>query len=70
VRAIRNRDLYTRNLINPVIAVMQTEHYKGKRIHFRLFGKNRYVWIWRRTYHQLDNWQTRAAVDYAYDFVN
>lgn len=69
VRAIRNHDVYTLNLVKPGIATAQIERVKGRRVRFNLFGSPRYIWIWRRTYHLMKNWENSEAADYVYDFV-
>lgn len=56
-------------LVLPAMASLPEEHLKGKKVSFKLFGKSYDWWIWRRTYHQLSGWETRAAADYVYDYV-
>jgi hypothetical protein len=66
-RAIINPMLYQLDVVNPAVKTMQVEFHKGRRIRFPL--TRRYMWLWRRTYHRMQGWQTRSAADYVYDYV-
>lgn len=56
-------------LVSPALATLPEQRLKGKKVSFKLFGKPRTWYIWRRTYHHLGGWETRAAADYVYDYV-
>lgn len=56
-------------LVSPALATLPEERVKGKKVKFKLFGKTYEWYVWRRTYHQLAGWETRAAADYVYDYV-
>jgi hypothetical protein len=66
-RAVLNPMLYQLDLIDPAIKTMQIESQKGLRRRFPFTRK--YVWLWRRTYHRMTNWETKSAADYVYDYV-
>ncbi len=56
------------HLVHPAFAQMH-EVVRGKKISFKLFGKRRTWWIWKRTYHLLDKWETKQSSHYVYEFV-
>lgn len=55
-------------LVHPSFAAMR-EVVRGKKVSFRLFGKRRTWWIWKRTYHLLDKWGAKQSSHYVYEFV-
>lgn len=56
------------HLLHPSFANIR-EVVRGRRIRFRLFGQNRTIWIWKRTYHLLDKWEVKQSSHYVYEFV-
>lgn len=56
-------------LVHPSFAAQLHEYRSGRSIRFRLFGKTRRIWIWKRTYHLLDHWQQMSGTHYAYAYV-
>jgi hypothetical protein len=71
--AVTNRAIFMRYadgtyLVHPSFAKMH-EIVRGKRVTFKLFGKKRAIWIWKRTYHLLDKWELKQSSHYVYEFV-
>lgn len=71
--AVTNGAVYTKApdgtyLVHPSFAKVR-EVVRGKKIVFKLFKKKKTIWIWKRTYHLLDKWQTKQSSHYAYEFV-
>lgn len=71
--AVIDSSIYTRTidgngtrLAKPVGA---REVVRGRKVGFKLFGKWRTRWIWKRTYHLLDKWQEKQSSHYVYEFV-
>ncbi|HYE57690.1 MAG TPA: hypothetical protein VD948_04260, partial [Rhodothermales bacterium] len=56
-------------LVHPRFADQMGEEVRGRAIRFKLFGKKRTIWIWKRTYHLLNNWQTKQSSHFAYEYV-
>lgn len=56
-------------LVHPSFANMH-EIVRGRKISFKLFGKRRTKWIWKRTYHLLDKWEQKQSSHYVYEFVS
>ena len=56
------------HLVHPSYAAMH-EEVEGRKIPFTLSKKPKYKWIWKRTYHLLDRWQTKQSSHYVYEFV-
>jgi hypothetical protein len=56
------------HLVHPSFAHVH-EVVRGRRIRFKLFGKKRTFWIWKRTYHLLEGWEQKQASHYVYEFV-
>jgi hypothetical protein len=69
-RSVHGNDIYSRGLVRDGLKASEAQQTRGQVIKFKLFG-HKYKWyIWKRTYHQLLNYQTKSAADYAYDYVN
>ena len=69
VRAIMDPYVYTSGLVHPDVKYLQDEVKMGEFIRFKLFGVQHKIYIWRRTYHRLHGWESKAAMDYVYDYV-
>jgi len=63
VLAIANHLAYS--LVGTGISNLQDENVRGR----KWPKKKPKLWIWKRTYHQLHDWEVRCAADYAYDWV-
>jgi hypothetical protein len=61
VLAVATQQTYS--FVNGGISGLQEETVVGR----RLFKTKK--WIWKRTYHRLQGWTARCAVDYAYEWV-
>lgn len=59
----------TTYLVHPGFSGQMREYKSGRYIKFRLFGKTRKIWIWKRTYHLLNNWESKASTHYVYEYV-
>jgi uncharacterized protein (TIGR03437 family) len=69
-RSVHGNDIYTRGLVRDGFRASEAEQTRGKVIKFKLFG-HKYKWyIWKRTYHQMIDYQSKSAADYVYDYVN
>ena len=55
-------------LVHPSFNKMH-EIVRGRKISFKLFGKKRTIWVWKRVYHLLDKWETKQSSHYVYEFV-
>lgn len=55
-------------LVHPSFATMH-EYVFGRYYKYKLFGKTRRIWVWKRTYHLLDKWQIKQSSHYVYEFV-
>lgn len=73
-RAVTNSGIYQlidgngTHLVSPAFARMR-EVVRGRKVSFKLFGKKRTWWIWKRTYHLLDKWESKQSTHYVYEFV-
>ena len=56
------------HLVSPAFAPMH-EIVRGRKVSFKLFGKRRTWWIWKRTYHLLDKSDSKQSTHYVYEFV-
>jgi hypothetical protein len=56
-------------LVKPAFAAEMHEFVRGRKISFKLFNKKHTWWIWKRTYHLLRHYTTKASAHYAYEFV-
>ncbi|MDC8012754.1 hypothetical protein [Tahibacter soli] len=55
--------------VHPLFAAQMKEYQRGRKISFKLFGIKIKWWLWRRTYHLLNNWQNKAASHFAYEYA-
>ncbi|MCA1618267.1 MAG: hypothetical protein LC795_02925 [Acidobacteria bacterium] len=73
VRALTSSFPYTSGLVSAGMKNIVQEHVRGRKVTFtiKLFGKKwtRTWWIWKRTYHLLDGFETKTECDYVYDYV-
>jgi len=58
-------------LVSAEMKTLQNELVRGLKVEFDLpFGVHVKWYIWKRTYHMLDDYQNKSAVDYVYSYVN
>ena len=73
VRAFTCPNLYSSGLVSSQMQNMVGEYVRGKKVSFtiKLFGKKKTFtwWIWKRTYHLLNGFETRTEGDYIYGYV-
>lgn len=55
--------------VHPLFPQQMKEYQRGRKISFKLFGHKYTWWIWRRTYHLLNNWENKAASHFAYEYA-
>lgn len=71
--AVTDASIYTRSIDNNGTRLAKPigsrEHVRGRKLSFKLFGKRRTWWIWKRTYHTLDKGEQKQSSHYAYEFV-
>lgn len=56
------------HLVHPSFARIH-EVVRGSSKSFKLFGKKRTIWFWKRTYHLLEQWEVKQSSHYVYEFV-
>jgi hypothetical protein len=56
-------------LVKPTFAAEMHEFVRGKKVSFKLFGRRITWWIWKRTYHLLNRYPSKASAHYVYEFV-
>lgn len=56
------------HLVHPSFAQIH-EVVRGRSRTFKLFGKPRTIWFWKRTYHLLAGWEVKQSSHYVYEFV-
>jgi hypothetical protein len=59
----------TTYLVKPAFAGEMREFVRGRKISFKLLGKKHTWWIWKRTYHLLNHYPSKASAHYVYEFV-
>ena len=70
VYASDTRPLFlNQSLVSPTMKALEEFSRVGRYVPLRLFNRTFKIYIWRRSYIRLQGWQTRAAMDYAYDYV-
>lgn len=57
------------HLVHPSFASSIHEIVRGRRVTFKLFGVRRSFWLWKRTYHLPNHWETMSSAHYVYQFV-
>lgn len=71
--AVTDGAIYTRTIdtngTRLVKSVPSYEIVKGRKVSFKLFGKRRTWWIWKRTYHLAEKSDVKQSTHYAYEFV-
>ena len=70
---IASNDMFNKGLVNSSFKSLREELVKGWKISFTInlvFKKIRITWwVWKRTYHLLQGWETKNPADYVYQYV-
>jgi hypothetical protein len=56
-------------LVHPAFSGQMGEYVRGRKVTFKLLGKKRTWWIWKRTYHLLNHWKEKSGTSFAYEYV-
>ena len=67
--AIYRRDNQGVHLVKPSFAGQMRQYHRGRYIEFKLFHKRWTWWVWRRTYHLLNNYESKSGANFVYEYV-